>query len=231
MGRTVKDFLFITFFTEGVRTIWFILFLIIAYAIMPLVYQIIFRGHDYCIWAFIAVAIILLGLPVLLLYADVDLFRYVEVAITRLPLFVTGVFFGKYIRDGVVVPHFWIAALISVAVGLKYYDVSHDIAQYSSRYISGVCGIALLCVLVYCMRFVDAAERIRSILRFLGKYSLELYLLHVTMRNLMETLELQSYRLSRYAMIMMASILLAPVLHKLTVWTQKHLLTGQQQSE
>jgi fucose 4-O-acetylase-like acetyltransferase len=114
---------------------------------------------------------------------------------------------------------------------LKYYDVSHDIAQYTSRYISGICGIALLCVLVYCMKLADSAERIRSILRFLGKYSLELYLLHVTMRNLMETLELQSYRMSRYAMIMAVSILLAPVLHKLTVWTQEHVLTGRQQSE
>jgi surface polysaccharide O-acyltransferase-like enzyme len=110
------------FFTEGVRTIWFILFLIVAYAILPFVYQAIYRKHDSCKGAFIVITILLLGLPVLLHYSNMDLFRYVEVALTRLPLFVAGAFFGKYIRDGIVVPHSCIAALISVAVGLNEYS-------------------------------------------------------------------------------------------------------------
>ena len=231
IGRTVKDFLFITFFTEGVRTIWFILFLIIAYAILPFAYRAIFKKNKVSIVAFIGITIIMLGLPVLLSFTDTNLFAYVEVVLTRLPLFVTGVFLGKYIKDGIEVPRLCIAALIIAAAGLKYYDISNNTEQYVSRYIAAVCGLALLCVLVYCLKLLDTAERVRSVFRFLGKYSLELYLLHVTIRNLMETLELQSYRLSRYAMIMTASILLAPLLHKLTGWTQKHLLTGEHRSE
>ena len=78
---------------------------------------------------------------------------------------------------------------------------------------------------------MDKAIRFRAVMRFFGKYSLELYLLHVTMRNLMETMGLQDYRTSRYALMIILAFALAPVLHKMTVWTQEHVLTGRQQSE
>lgn len=44
-GRLMADFCFITFVTEGVRTIWFILFLAISYLILPLIYEACFRSN------------------------------------------------------------------------------------------------------------------------------------------------------------------------------------------
>ena len=105
------------------------------------------------------------------------------------------------------------------------------IGKIPNIHIAAIFGMSLMSVFVYCLKLMDKAVRFRAVMRFFGKYSLELYLLHVTMRNLMETMGLQDYRTSRYALMIILAVALAPVLHKMTVWTQEHVLTGQQQSE
>jgi len=139
--RAAYDFLFITFFTEGVRTIWFILFLMAAYAILPAVYQAIFSRKEASVIAFTVITLVFLGLPILLFFTYRGLFNNIEIALTRFPLFVIGVFSGKYIKDGARVPRLCIVALVAAAISLKYYDAFHDTAQYTNRYIAAIFGM------------------------------------------------------------------------------------------
>ena len=60
----------------------------------------------------------------------------------------------------------------------------------------------------HCIRF-------NRVLRFFGRYSLELYMVHVTLRNIMKEFGFDAYRISEYSIMIMLAIVVSVLLNKL----------------
>lgn len=130
---------------------------------------------------------------------------------------------GKFVKEKKQVPYSALALLAAVAIAVKYYILNNSVSAIVSRYSQGVFGLFLLAAFAIIMCGLEKASALRSVLRFFGNYSLELYLLHVTIRNLAAALDMQDYRISRYGLIIIASVVLSPILSRLTDMTGKML--------
>lgn len=225
--RVLQDLSYQTFFTEGVRTIWFILFLVAAYAIVPPVYSIVFRDNRIRIIPAALIMAVLLCIPVLIYGLNPDAYNNIEVAATRFPLFAAGMITGRFIKDGRQINFSVAFVLIILAAGLRMYGVHNAIPAYASRYISSVFGVGLIIVLVFLLRYIEGIGVFDKTLRFFGEYSLEIYLLHVTMRNIMMTLDLPYQRVSVYSLMAIAAVVLSVVLHRLTDLTEQFILRSK----
>lgn len=221
-GRLLADFFFVTFVTEGVRTIWFILFLAISYLMLPFIYMAVFRDDERSGWpAAILIIGIALLLPVFVQKISESLSANTEILTTRLPLFVLGVILGKFVKEKKQVPYSALVLLTAFTAAVKYHALYSSVGAIVSRYSQGLFGLFLLAVIAITLHGLDKASAFRRFLRFFGNHSLELYLLHVTIRNLAATLDLQDYRISRFAIIILISIVLSSLLSRLTKLTGK----------
>lgn len=124
--RFVKDFTYVTFFTEGINNLWFIFFIGCMYLIFPAVYKLTFRSK-YGMLCFAAILVVAVLTPVMLYNYDVDLYRNIDKAITRIPAFLLGVPAGKYIKQGKKVPHIPVMLLIVIGIAARYYAVQNEI--------------------------------------------------------------------------------------------------------
>ena len=214
--RLLQDFTYVTFFTEGINNLWFIFFIGCMYLIFPAVYKLTFSGK--CEPLKLAIIfVVAVMIPIMLYNYDVDFYRNIDKAITRVPAFLLGVPAGKYIKQEKRVPHILVVLLIVAGSAVRYYAVQNEIKGWESRYITSFFGLAMMLLFVYCLRAADGAVHFRGILRFFGKYSLELYLLHILIWEFMGVaMGIPLQRASRWLILTFISVALAPVLSKIT---------------
>ena len=75
-------------------------------------------------------------------------------------------------------------------------------------------------ILLHLLRLKEG--RLRRVLRFFGAMSLELYLSHVILRRIMNTLGFSTSFLPYYLLCIAVSFLLSLAVHKLLTRTPKH---------
>ncbi len=209
----LKDISFWTFITDGVRSIWFIALMIVLYLIFPLIYYFIYKCNHRGCGAF-ALILVTYAIPVVLYYANPELYHNIEIALTRIPLFVLGCFAGKYIKNGAKIPASTAVIFVLVGIAAKYCRVTLDFEPYIDRYLDGLYGLGLIIMLAGFLYAFEHCIRFNKILRFFGKYSLELYMLHVTLRNLMKEFGFHAYRISEYFTMIAITIVIAVLLNK-----------------
>ena len=170
-----KDFLIrlsglnLVFFWE--RTFWFVLLILICYLIAPFYYQIINKYKKSIVIPF--------ALVVITFFLSFYLPR-TQILVTRIPIFLLGMNFGKSIYDGVCIKSernclfcFLVSILAIVLVLLINYKIKVGIELY--RLIYFICGIPSL---FFILSIVKKIKFLIEPLSFLGSISYELYLLH-----------------------------------------------------
>ena len=167
----------------------------------------------FLLFLFIAVII-----PAMLYEAMPQMYININIAVTRVPVFILGAFVGKYIKAGKLIPHLAVVGMILFGILCRHYVLMEGIKGYINRYASSVFAIALMLICTYSMRIADRAIHIRGILRFFGKYSLEFYLLNILLWELFGEIHWELYRPGRYAVMLCICAVIAPLLRK---WTEK----------
>ncbi|MDO4485182.1 MAG: acyltransferase [Bacillota bacterium] len=216
-GEGLKEYLqdisFVTFFTDGVHTIWFIALMIVLYLLFPVIYKLLDREKNRT-----AVLIILLvlayGMPIVLFYSNQMMYDRISIAVTRIPLFILGCYFGKYIKSGYRVPYSHILIFAVIAIFIKYCRLCLDFEPYMSRYLDGIFALGLLIMLTSAIEICKNFNALNRLWRFFGKYSLELYMVHVSMRNLMKEFGYDAYRISQYFGMIVLAIVVSVLLNK-----------------
>lgn len=223
----IKDFTFISFFFEETRWFWYILMAAVCYIIFPYVFRIIdeavnksdewLRVGGLCIFSTVV-------LMMLQLYHN-DLYVSTSIAVSRFPAFFIGVWLGKAAWEKRTMPLrnvFILVVLSVVAVGpLDFID----------QKIWGVYGAAFLniafCFLLVWFLDLLSHKKLPSLTKGLyggflwvmgwfGKYTLEIYLIHVAVRKVMNTLGFYTYRFSYELIMVSISVLLALALNVLS---------------
>lgn len=206
----LEDFTFVTFWTEGQRVLWFIGIILIFYILFPIIYKMIIAKNG-IIKTLMITVLIYMG-NYMLWQTWPDIYANVEIGTMRFPCFVLGALCAyvikKDIKEKMIIP-----IIIFIGIGLKSIDIVINISQYYSRVIAMFYAVALMlivCFLLNKLKFV----KFNSIMRMVGDYSLELYMIHVCLRKIMKEIGIYTFEFSIYFFIIIFSILLSIPLHK-----------------
>ena len=203
VSDALKGFFFITFIDKGVRTVWFIFFIVTMYLVYPMLFS-IFKYADGKEKSkrekkkktVIAVMIITSAYLLLLIIKKKhpEFYHNTEIALTRVPIFIYGAYLGEKVYRKKMIS-FWDCLIPVIGVILKTIQ-SADRADghtdkkwwFDGRLIVFLYSVAIMLILAMILDMLRAGGHlrlIRGLLRVIGKYSLEIYLTHVVIRALM----------------------------------------------
>lgn len=194
MVRFLGDITFVTFFTDGVRWFWYVLVSFICYAIFPKVFAALDgAADDTAAWLrTLLLCSLCLVLIVMLDLYEPDLYGNIDLAVNRIPSFIVGCLFGRLAYEHATFSMGGVCAGFTLVAVLLYP------LQMATTPVIAMLLRALLMVLA-CFIAVVLFDRMASggavvrcihgsttgMLSWCGRYSLELYLLHVMVRKMM----------------------------------------------
>ncbi len=180
----------ISFWRNGIQTTWFVFAIAICYIIFPIFYKVMDKSFKLSICLLIGTLFFnVLGYMILPLYLNS------AIAWTRLPIFVIGCISGKYIEkcDLRSIPLFCRRCLMAVAaVFLTIVMLVFPINQYVSTPILWLlyAPMTMLIILILTVLLSNcsgvSSKVIFNIADTLGGATLELYLIHVAMLNIID---------------------------------------------
>ena len=211
--RFILDLSTLSFWLEGKRSVWFIAFIIAVYAVFPLLFRILncsVKGKQHAGAACLMLCVAWVAFCCLLSAAAPEFYQNTEVALSRVPIFVIGTWYGKRIRNGEdfsLADHILaVAGLIPITVHLmSQYGIFGIDADVHNRFLACLFTIPLVFLLCGMMNLIHSAK-FEKALSFVGMYSLELYITHVGIRELLITLDIHTHRFIILAAYLMLSV-------------------------
>lgn len=214
-GKFVTRMLLVQFWITGDSSIWFVSLILVLYFAYPYIYYFLFnnpRGSLVrCLLLMLAVYVVVYRLSV----TNTDLYKMIEIALTRIPAFIFGCYMGKPIYEGKMVPKVVAPALVLAAIGFFAVVWFTDMHGCWKRYFMLVGGVSISYVLALVCCGIDrlADTKKRPLYRFfawLGGFSLELYLSHIMLNQVMRMMPWYvKGNLVQYAVMAALAILLA----------------------
>lgn len=226
----LKDFSLLSFWTEGNRSLWFIALIIGAYAVFPFLYR-LFSGQKRKRFFSLAVLFFISIAGVLLLEKLApEVYAHVEIALLRIPVFLLGVYCGDkiYRKLPFRIFDFSVVCLGVISKILVYMMWKMKLPCYktlgtdSRRLLVSLFAVSLILILSYLLSGIHS-KKLSSVLHWFGGLSLELYLTHVTIRNLMKLLGMETSRLNQYVVCIAVSMICAMGLKAATDAVDKKL--------
>ena len=225
-GFTFSIFLKELFFVNyHVNCFWYLLAIVICYLIYPIFYYIINRKRK---WFSIGVGLVALYIFLLALFSYFfsDQFLYSEVLTTRIPIFALGSFCGPFVynKQKVNTAFLFFILLILVGKGPILYFLSHfpTIEVFSALYtrlLMGLEGMGFIFLSVIIIPYFEKTK-IVDFFKFLGTFTLELYVVHLSIRYILfdDIFRLTFVHQSQILMVMIIyifmSIIISFFLHK-----------------
>lgn len=170
---------FTGFIINGDRFLWYIQLILILYVVFPIIYKVIDR------YRFGGLFISLCGIILFnTMYSLINMRGYenVEIALTRIPVFLIGTYLGKMINDNKTISKNMIFFSLITAILiyiLIYFWFNGYRFMFVQRYLYCILAICLVILITYLYSCVkNKTNFVFKIICFLGKYSLEIYLLH-----------------------------------------------------
>lgn len=216
----LEDISFVSLFTRGVKWFWYIFMMGICYLIFPIIYNSFEKSKSYRND----------GIKILLLFCLSTIFAGVlrdkyhttyantSILIFRFPMFVLGCWIGKLSYNKVEIDYGKIGA-IGIFLFITLFvlkSVNYDLIR------SYLCAFYNICICVLVVLIFERIDKtkgfqyISNILGWCGSYSLELYLVHVTIRRVMNILGYRTYRYSYEIIMIFLSIIVSIILKKVS---------------
>lgn len=229
----IKDIMFVSFFNDKTRWFWYILMIGICYWFFPYIYNIIESTADRIsekMRALLLCTVCTVLLVMLQLYHN-ELYDNVSIAVSRAPAFIIGVMVGKavYEKRGISKKSIFLILALAIIIAWPLQMAEKTIlGVYSRAFLNYAFSLASVYILVCFSKtskkwLVRIHDLITSVFTWLGKYTLELYLIHVSIRKVMNTVGYYTYRLPYEGIMIIASVILAIVLNKLTEYVREKL--------
>jgi len=165
------------FWFYGNNGMWYISVALVSYALFPFIYKIT-NDRLRNVLAIVAVTVVLLAV---MRMAFPNYYAMTKIGIPKFPIFIVGCYFGYLAKNAIKcnVLKYFISVLVLAAI--FYVGRSYDDTFFSSLY---EIAIRLLTIPLCCMILSSCAELrgascLNRPLQWLGRYSLELYLLHM----------------------------------------------------
>lgn len=216
IGTFLLDYSLLSFWLSGVRTLWYIAFIVVMYAVSPLLYRWI-RKLGRKAWILILGAI---ALDVLVRYGFPSFFSGCEIAIQRVPIFLLGLICSERIMAG---DRIRVADLLVIFLFQPIYALCDFASLSFSRLGDGLYALVLLLALAFAVSKIQRPG-VQNALGKVGDLSLELFLTHVALRNIMNSAHINLPNPFWYLLMILISFVLSALLHRLTDGISKRWL-------
>lgn len=206
----IKDFAFVTMYS-GTRLFWYIFLILLCYVIFPYIFHIVESAKSEVeaeMWFLSMVSMITVTIFLLKRYSG-DIYHGYEIALTRLPMFLAGCFYGRSSYEKR--ESYWKWGVI-LAVSLLALMILPTKMPILGRYIRGAFNISVCAMLAAGLSKVKLMP-LKKILEWFGTCSLELYLVHVAVRRIMEEIGFPTCYLRNEIIMVVTAVFLAWILH------------------
>ncbi|MEG0576155.1 MAG: acyltransferase [Anaerovoracaceae bacterium] len=218
----LEDITFVSFFTDGTRTIWYVGFILAMYLIYPLVYNLLGKEKNKPLYFFLVIGVAY-AVPVLLGAVEPELFKRISIGITRIPVFIIGCYVGRLIKENVYLPKIACLLIVAMGIGAKIYIVNVTTFYFMGinvyggvvRYVDSVYGLSLIILMVWVLPVIKEGGAVAGLLNGAGVISLELYLTHITIRHLARMVGIETYNPLDYGIIIVVAVILAKGIAKI----------------
>lgn len=182
----IKETLFLNLETNH---FWYIICIAVCYLIYPAINYLITTNKKIFLYFFLICYII--GLFVLI-YINTDLYYDLNKLVTRIPIFILGAISGELVyKKSNISPNLILLMLVGLFLKRPMERVFFNSGELDAychgfdRLYNGVIAIGVIFLL--CMVFPYITQlKIMNLIGFLGKYTLELYVLHIAFREILK---------------------------------------------
>lgn len=214
----LADLFLISFWTQGETHFWYVSFILLCYLCYPFLFRLFSNGQNAARNFIILSAVYVILVTAVSLLAS-EWYGLVEIGLTRFWVFLFGAWAGEWIYDKRKI-RYPLLVLLGIplrllALGMKFIApdaaVVFDISYPLNRWIISWCGMAIM---LLCVVLLDAVknEKLHRCLSVIGAYSLELYIVHVSVRTVMNRNGLFTYQLHYYLVVIAASVIISLLL-------------------
>lgn len=176
----------ISFWTRNIHSVWYCAFIVLLYVVYPAIFKV--QSKKYSIWPVMAAV---LAVNFCLFYLKPDYYRTVEIALTRIPVFLIGSYYAEQMKKRKALTFFyWYSAIGTIFYILSFaIQLTPDVETLCRRYFAGGFAVAVMLVVVH---FWGKTSNKHEILVLFGGISLEVYLISVLLRNIITRLGIGS---------------------------------------
>ena len=233
----LSDLFFLTFFTSGQKWLWYIPMMVACYLVFPLVYRAI-EGKEGSAagGAFLRTVLLCLISTVSFVLLDArfnELCGNIGIALARFPAFFCGVYLGKMTYENRTLSGAKAVLVITVGIILAALLGSSKmplVGYYTRAFLNYSLSLLFVIGLSFLssrkVAFVARGkELLAGGLAWIGRYTLELYMVHVVLRRIFKCLGFYPYRISVELALIFLSLLLSLLLSAVSKPIQKRLLS------
>lgn len=179
----LSKFTLLDFWVSGDQQIWFVSAIFLFYAIYPYIFGFLFKAKfsNSFVRLLILLSIVMVAtLSLSMIYPKY--FKLVEIALTRLPVFIIGCYFGKLVYEKKTAPKYmylicFFVAVVSLFV-LHTYNFPVSAQSPVKRWFYMFAGIPLMFVIIWVLNLINS-KHLNKFFAFFGGISLNLYVSHV----------------------------------------------------
>ena len=209
----VKDFTLMSFLFKGNKLIWYVFVILFCYLIFPYLYQLFYDSHGK--YKKNAIRNIVLAVCVVVVFAFVlkheytDVYNNIEIAVTRLPVFILGAACGGVVKNKKTISFGWVILAFVIVITSYPIFVNTIFKGIYQRYYYCVLAIALIVVFAFLFSVIKS-KVVHKILLWFGAISFELYCAHILLRNLyMKTSWSDDKVFLKYLLVLLLAVIIA----------------------
>ena len=179
------------FWMTGDSTIWFVSLILLLYLAYPLIYHFLFseKAKYAGLFRFMLLIATAYALILMLWKTNNGLYEQIEIAITRIPVFIFGVWWSQFVYEKREVPRVCAVLVVIAAVAFICIENTGIIEKPFERFFYLIGGVSIsYSVALVCCLFDRLPKERRVLYRFLswtGGFSLELYITHVALNQIL----------------------------------------------
>lgn len=193
---------FTYFYWKGERVFWFITLILTLYLLFPLMYKVIER---FKIWGMLGMIALVIAFNFTLRAAAPSVYSNIEIAMCRIPVFIVGIWAGRFVMEKKEISKKWLWAFLALAVGMLvflffysdlvrlmvpgYNKEMETMYIFMYRYASCPLGISLVVLDSYvctALRRRGKCNLLRNFFEFVGMYSMEYYMIYLNVNHYLE---------------------------------------------
>lgn len=179
----LADLTMLTAFQSSNRQCWYVALILLLYLVFPLFYRFLERQSTV---RFILLEAIFMALPVALQIYNLELFSLAQIALTRVPTFIMGIYCGRLVYEKK--PLRWFPVLMAVSFvafkAIDFYGKSAGLRTTVAIRYWRAALMLLIMVLITLLLDRFPLPRIKALLNAAAPMTLELYLAHVEVRRI-----------------------------------------------
>lgn len=230
----LKDFSLMSFLFKGNKLIWYVFVILFCYIIFPYLYSLFYETNGAYKKTALRNFVLITGIIILLTFVlqseYKEVYSYIEIALTRLPVFICGCVCARGIKCKKEISVWWLLLAFVVVITSYPIFVRNIFVGIYQRYYYCILGIALVMVFAFVFSVIKN-QIIHKLSCWFGAISFELYLAHILLRNLL--LKSRWYTepvMPKYVILLILAVVIAKYVSVLTEGLQKPTVSCEKSS-